>query len=193
METLFEKPVFTLIQARKSVRTFEEHPLSGELLQKIQDVLHAAQDRTLNGAGVRFVLLNKKETAAKAGAKIGTYGVVRGTDCFIAAITPKGDGGAALQLGYQLETAVLQLRALGLGTCWLAGTFNKGEFAKAAGLRETEDLCIVMPVGRPREREGTMQRLMRAVAGSDGRKPFAELFWGLMRRRWRQCVSRLRL
>lgn len=65
---------------------------------------------------ITFDLL-KKEISAN-GEKLGTYGVIKGAQDFIAASVGKGE--LSLEaLGYTFEELILYVTSLGLGTCWL--------------------------------------------------------------------------
>ena len=46
-----------------------------------------------------------------------------------------------------MESLILYATSLGLGTCWIGGTFKKGQFAKAIDLKGDEILPIVLPIG----------------------------------------------
>jgi hypothetical protein len=72
---------------------------------------------------------------------------------------------------------ILQATALGLGTCWLAGTFNAGGFARAINLQEGEVLPTISPVGYPADQKSFTEKIFRRIAGSDHRKPWSELFF----------------
>ena len=53
--------------------------------------------------------------------------------------------------GYCLERAVLAATDLGLGTCWLGGTFNKSSFARKIDIAEGEVMPAVIAMGYPTE------------------------------------------
>ncbi|WP_242961363.1 nitroreductase family protein, partial [Clostridium beijerinckii] len=63
--------------------------------------------------------------------------VQKGTSTFIVSSISKSDN-ALVDLGYLLERAVLYATDLNLGTCWLGGTFNKGQFAEVMELKDNE-------------------------------------------------------
>lgn len=65
--------------------------------------------------------------------KLGTYGVIKGANHFLIAAC-ENDDLSLMALGYTFEKLVLYCTSLCLGTVWLGGTFNKGEFAKAINL-----------------------------------------------------------
>ena len=71
---------------------------------------------------------------------------------------------------------VLKAWQLGLGTCWIAGTFKGSQFDDKEKWPEGESLKIICPVGVP-EKPRFMEKMMRLTVGSDKRKPFSELFF----------------
>ncbi|MDR3551617.1 MAG: nitroreductase family protein [Clostridia bacterium] len=173
MTPFFSKPVRELAGIRRSVRTYQDKDLEPEVRQKLQDCLENVTG--INGRSVKLSLV--VADSAPNGAKIGTYGMIRGARYYMAAVVGKGDGEALLELGYVLEKAVLLATSLGLGTVWLGGTFNKGRFAKAVGLGPNEMLPIVVPVGYPSETMNLREWLMRKIPGSAHRKGWSELFF----------------
>jgi hypothetical protein len=64
-----------------------------------------------------------------------------------------------------------------LGTCWLGGTFQSSNFAKAVDLQKDELLPTVAPIGYPALEKSFTERIMRLVAGSDNRKPWSAIFF----------------
>ncbi|MFV0412072.1 MAG: nitroreductase family protein, partial [Oscillospiraceae bacterium] len=125
------------------------------------------------GAQVTIKLL---ETAsAPAGEKLGTYGVIKGAKSYLCAAVEKG--GLALEgLGYAFEELVLYATSLGLGTCWLGGTFTRSGFAAAMGVAENQFFPAICPIGTPAGKRGT-EVVMRWAIGADRRKPWQELFF----------------
>lgn len=169
---IFAEPVTKLIPARRSVRNFAPG-LAPEKVQLLRDYL-----ADVDGLGDTLVRLRLVDSGEAAGdARIGTYGIIRGAGHFIVAVVPHGNPAASAQLGYRLEKAALYAVSLGLGTCWLGGTFTHGAFARLVELRPGYDLPIVMPVGVPAGRPHLLERLMRAVPGADKRKEWYELFF----------------
>ena len=67
--------------------------------------------------------------------------------------------------------------SLGLGTCWLGGTFNKSAFAGAMEIKEEELFPILSPIGFPAERKSLTERLMRLGVKADSRLLWQELFF----------------
>lgn len=170
---IFNKPITEVIKNRVSVRTYEATTLDNNTKKKLADYIEGLKGPF--AGKIRFKLMDSS-AALNNNAKLGTYGIIKGASSFVACAMEKG-GMNLEELGYELESFVLYAASLGLGTCWLGGTFKKGEFAKALELKENEILPIVTPVGYPAKGEGFVGSMMRRLAGSNNRKPWEEIFF----------------
>ncbi len=190
----FNLPVTEVISRRSSIRTYNPVQLPDGVLEKLN-----AYTREIRGpfsCPVRFVFLEVSSFAEKTGKKIGTYGFIRGAQHFIAGIVEKGEKDLE-ELGYVFEQLILYATSLGLGTCWLGGTFRRKSLLETVALKETEMLPAITPIGYAVRKEkilnkgrpGTLSREKRPVKRSSGpgpstgrqrnpkRKPWAELFF----------------
>jgi hypothetical protein len=171
-------PITRLIEQRRSVRTYSAQPASPEIRREIEAAIKDLDGPF--GAKVRFGLIDK--TSIKAGQKVrlGTYGVVLGAKSFIAVAVEEGDG-AMETVGYVFEKAVLRLTALGLGTCWMAGTFKRSAFAQALDLHDNEVLPVISPVGYASNLRGPVDLIFKPTL-TRRRHPWHSLFfdgdWG---------------
>jgi len=107
---------------------------------------------------------------------LGTYGVIKNAQIFLVGRIQNGHM-ALEDYGYCKEKLILQATKLGLGTCWLGGTFQISRFAQAIGLQEGELLPTVSPVGYPAQQKSFTERMMRWGAGSDNRNPWSDIFF----------------
>jgi hypothetical protein len=79
---------------------------------------------------------------------------------------------------YLFEQAILYCTDLGLGTCWLGGSFSRSDFKKQINLSPTEKLRIVSPVGYAGDRKRFLEKyIVNAEKKHASRKPFGELFF----------------
>lgn len=170
MSTLFNQPIQELIKLRHSVRNYSNTPLSDDLIEQLENYIHTVENPF--DQKIRIKLIKKDSYSNEL--KLGTYGVIKGAQYFLAAACENNDL-ALMALGYTLEKVILYCTSLGLGTVWLGGTFNKGEFAKAINLEQNEILPIVSPVGY----EGGKKSLLASLVGdnSNKRKPYSKLFF----------------
>ncbi|NRT76388.1 nitroreductase family protein [Clostridium beijerinckii] len=167
---IFKKSITEIIKARTSIRSYNGVPLDKTIGDSIIDVIN--QVKVPFGTNIRVKLINSKDLDLK----LGTYGVIKGTSTFIVSSISKSDN-ALVDLGYSLERAVLYATDLNLGTCWLGGTFNKGQFAEVMALKDNEILPIVIPVGYPSESRRGVDTFVRFMAGSKNRKAWSKLFF----------------
>ena len=162
------------IQNRHSVRTYTGEPLKKEDAEAIRKYI-AGLEQPLGGKA-RVELVGRQTEDGPV--RLGTYGVISGARDFLVLIYENGPL-AEENAGYLFEQVILFCTGLGLGTCWLGGTLRQSDFAKHTRLKENEILRIVSPVGYPAGKKRLLERVMRAGAGSDNRKPFGALFFGV--------------
>lgn len=171
---LFEKPITQVIRERTSIRSYNNQPLDSSVPDKVIHCLNESKGPFC--IDTRFKLVNANIDHIDSNLKLGTYGVIKGTSWFIASAV-KNAPNNLLELGYILEKGILYATSLGLGTCWLGGTFNKGAFAKIMELKEDEILPIITPIGYSSESRRLVDSLIRFHAGSKNRKPWSEIFF----------------
>ena len=171
---IFNRPVLEIIKSRRSVRTYSGEPLTEELLQQLRNYVSNIQGPFK--PKVRLELIENSSIEQVNGGKIGTYGVIKGSKDYVAGVVEEGEKSLE-QLGYVLESFILYATSLGLGTCWLGGTFKRNQFSSLVGLKEQESIPIVTPIGYPGTKRSIVESLMRFGAGSDQRKQWEELFF----------------
>jgi nitroreductase len=81
-------------------------------------------------------------------------------------------------VGYTGEGLVLEATALGLATCWVSGFFRPEAARRRLGLSPGERVYAVSPLGYAASSYSVKDKVFRRVAGSDKRKPLAEVAAG---------------
>lgn len=164
-----------IAKIRKSVRTYTDTPLTDADRKKLTDYIDKlTSEESPFGARVRIKLFDvDKEINSK---DLGTYGVIKGAKTYLGVAVNETED-AMEAVGYVFEKLVLYAASLGLGSCWLGGTFNRGEFAKAMQITENEFFPIASPVGYPAPKNHTVDKIMRKAIKADTRKSFEELFF----------------
>ncbi|HEY8910239.1 MAG TPA: nitroreductase family protein [Desulfosporosinus sp.] len=173
-EQLFGISITEIIKKRLSVRTYSARPLPPETKEALRGFFSML--RGPFGGTVRCNLIERDLARTGSNAKLGTYGVIRGAATYVVAVVGKADRDLE-DFGYSLEKAILYATSLGLGTCWLGGTFKKNEFAKAIEQKDGEIWPCITPIGYPSSNKSLIDSAMRFVAGSKNRKPWDELFF----------------
>ncbi len=164
-----------LIRARTSVRAYAPTTLDDATRAALNRLMQQCSRGPL-GNPVRYALLDLDEEDRREARQFGTYGFIRGARVYILCAIEDRPG-AREDLGHCMERVILGATGLGLGTCWMGGTFKRGRFARRMGLSEGEFLPVISPVGHPRKKRTLVERAIRVGAGSDRRKPFEQLFF----------------
>jgi hypothetical protein len=76
-----------------------------------------------------------------------------------------------------MELAILAATELGIGTCWLGGTFTQSSFAKKIGAHRNEFIPAVTSIGYPSDVQPRRDLLMRQNIHADDRFPWEQLFF----------------
>ncbi len=153
----------------RSVRTYLNKAISKSDAEKAAKII--ADTANPFGAKLRFCIVDN-ESADK---KLGTYGMMRGAKTFVVGCVKPGDMNIE-GFGYAFEKAILAFTEMGLGTCWLGGTFKRGAFESAAKL-DGEIIAAVTPIGYTNEKRTVLERVVAAGAGARKRIDFGELFF----------------
>ncbi|MCR3956743.1 MAG: hypothetical protein NUK57_10640 [Gudongella sp.] len=160
------------VRKRYSVRNYSHKDVETEKRDKIEAFIRALENpfgnrinfHYLDGSGIKDV------------EKLGTYGVIKGAKHYIGTTIKLAD--MALEaLGYEFEVMILYLAHLGIGTCWLGGTFDRKGFAEAMKVDEGDLFPVISPYGYAADKKHIKEMAMRKVIKADQRKPWKELFF----------------
>jgi nitroreductase len=161
------------IVERRSVRTYASKAIDSTRIQDITNYI-TGLNAPFNSV-CRIELIRTAATAEPV--RIGTYGAIRGATDFLALVFrndgPLAEEGAA----YAFEQVVLYCTSLGLGTCWLAGFFDRGNFKKQLALRPDEKLRVVSPLGFAGEKPHRSLSTLFNGGRPTPRKPFPAHFF----------------
>ncbi|MDO9535842.1 MAG: nitroreductase family protein [Bacillota bacterium] len=165
-----------IIKKRESIRTYDEaSPVDEAARSWLEECMKENGVGPLGNA-VRFRLLDLGKVSRDELRQLGTYGVIRGAGLYLLGAVSEGAGGME-DLGFCMERIILEATVLGLGSCWLAGTFRRSSFARQMELSEGELLPAISPIGYAAAKKSVIERMMKKGAGSRWRKPWGELFF----------------
>jgi len=169
------RSVFELVTERTSWRSYAKTPVEAEKLKKIEEVLGGLTKGPF-GSDLRFLLSITGEEDSETLKKLGTYGMIRNNFGFVVGAV-KDSGKGLEDYGFAMEAVVLYLTDLGLGTCWLGGTFNKSGFAAKINVQDGEKVPAVLAFGNRTGTRGVLDAVVRMGAGSRKRIAFENLFF----------------
>ena len=163
------------IKKRISCRTYKNVPLMESDEQRLKDFLLTNTQGPF-GNRMRFKLVNLAGREREEIWTLAAYGIVQGASTFIVGAVARGSR-AMEDYGYGMERNILAATDLGLGTCWLGGTFNRSASASRIHKRDEEVVPAITPVGYPKERKSIRDAAIRFLAKSNSRKAWEELFF----------------
>ena len=166
MPSFAKRDLYAAVFRRHSVRTFTGEELRPEDLASLQAAC-AAPLPAAPGTRLRLV--------TEGAGRILPRPVFKGVPAFLAVIGKPIAPRPGVAAGYRGEYAVLAATALGLGTCWVSGTYRRAEAIRLAGLEEEETLHAVIAVGYGAEEPRLVERVFKAAAGSGVRRALEEL------------------
>ena len=139
------------VEKRISCRAYRDEPLPEDVLRQMEEKAAALRE----ASGLRFVPVRGKPAVKLAAAMFS------GRVDFCAALIGPDDPLSAEKLGYYGQELVLYATRLGLGTCWVAGTYDRKSVDVT--LAPGEKLWDVIPIGWPVEKTPKKQILIRAA------------------------------
>lgn len=108
--------------------------------------------------------------------KLGTYGMIK--DAYTYLVGHCGDSQRNLEdFGCFFEKVILYATHLGLGTCWLGGTFNRSAFQNRGGISVDRTIPAVSPVGKAVEQKTIRENVIRFFSSAHKRKNWNKLFY----------------
>ena len=161
------KNIDKLVRARRSVRTFEEKPVSQQDLDRLCAFM--AEISNPYGLPVKFKLLDAK-------AQKLSCPVVVGADLYVGA-KMKTAPYFNEAFGYSFELLVLYAQSLGIGTVWVGGTMDRASFERAMELTEDEVMPCMSPLGYPAKKMSLRETMMRKGVKADERMAFEDVFF----------------
>jgi len=175
LSTHFTQPATALISKRFSCRVYQRRNLDPQTQQRITEILSLLPTSPFN-SHVRMKLLAVGEQDRRNLRRLGTYGFIKNPPAFIAGTVHKSINDME-DFGYLMELVVLHMTDLGLGTCWLGGSFTHSSFAKHTGLMEGEILPAVIAVGYIAEERYPPAEWVRQLANARSRYNWEYLFF----------------
>ena len=130
--------IMEAIQARHSVRSYTDRKIDGEILDQLQKTI----DECNSNGGLNIQLcLNEPEAFSGFMAK---YGKFKNVNNYIALVGKKGEY-LEEKIGYYGEMTAIKAQQLGLNTCWVAMSYNKGK--NIAQVQSGEKSLMVLSIG----------------------------------------------
>ncbi|MBQ3338591.1 MAG: nitroreductase family protein [Atopobiaceae bacterium] len=154
--------IMQAIDTRISCRAYDGREVEAEKL----DQLEACIAECNAAANVRMALMRPADGGADLRLAKAMFAGQPST--YIAYVSAT-DEESRDRLGYYGEKVILLATQLGLGTCWVAGTYDRA--SAHVSLEPGEELYAVVPVGYPAPKTPLKQRTVRAALRKRDKKP----------------------
>ncbi len=165
---------YRVIEKRRSRRRFDPKPIESGLLSQIASV--CTEFRPFSDARA-VVVVESPDTVFKGA--IGSYGKIKGAPAFIAFIGNMDSPNVWEQVGYTGEGIILEVEALNLATCWVAGFFRPKMVASLTEIGKGERVLAVTPIGYAARSHSLEERVMTGFGLTHRRRPLSGLVTGL--------------
>lgn len=152
--------VLRAIRERRSVRVFRPDPIEPE---KVEAILEAGRwaPSGRNSQPWRFVVVESKEKREELGRVVTQMDMVRTAPVTIAVLCDRAAGYDEIKdaqaIGACAQNILLAAHSLGLGACWL-GRLRDPQVEKIVGVKENEELMMLIVIGYPGERPAPKDR-----------------------------------
>lgn len=130
------------IDIRTAVRAYDAEPIDDDTARQLAMTLDAVN--TLSGLHLQL-LCDKPDVFTEANAS----GHLKNAANLIAIVGPANDDEAKERAGFYAERAVLAATLRGLGTLWVAGSWDREAAAKHCRIARGEELYLGVVIGYP--------------------------------------------
>lgn len=179
---LVDLPVSTwadAIAVRRSTRTYDGSPVAPDVLDRLESLC-----ASLPAPEVARIIVVREAPQDIFTGVIGGYGRITGAPSALFVIGTETAFSVQESAGYLGEAAVLEATALGLGTCWVAGFFDRDRASALVDLAPGERVLAVSPLGNAPARPPGRDRLFKRALKAHQRKPLEEIAPGLDPATW---------
>lgn len=156
-------PAFETIKKRKSIRTYSDEIVQNDLIEKITNFIDTNDTGPFN-TKLKYQIIDKNSSKAK----LGTYGFISGAKKYLVFYAEKKNYNW-LDIGFIIEDILLYCTSLGIGTCWIGGTFNRSNLSKQIFEDENYFIPIITPLGIEKKSRTFRDKIIRGASKGDSR------------------------
>jgi hypothetical protein len=162
---------------RQSIRAYDTKKLSESDYKRIIEYI-ANEENLIGPFGNkgRIELVQVTNNISEKGIKLGTYGFIKNPQVYLVGLC-ENKKYSLLEFAFTFHKLVIYLTELGLGTCWMGGTFSRNSFERELQLAEREFIPCITPSGYPQQKQRVFDKALRYVVKADNKKPWDQLFY----------------
>jgi nitroreductase len=165
------------MRKRQSIRTYQTQEITEAHLKEINDYIKDEQNLSGPfGKKGRIELVQVSHNVTDKGIKLGTYGFIKNPSAYLVGVT-ENNKESLLDFAYTFQKLVLLLTEMGIGTCWMGGTFSRNSFEQEIQMGEKGFIPCITPIGYPNQKQRVFDKAVRLVVKADNKKPWDQLFY----------------
>ncbi|UII57082.1 nitroreductase [Cytobacillus spongiae] len=174
---LYQQSVIETMKRRQSIRTYETEVIKQTDVNKILEFINQEENVVGPfGTSGRMEYVAVTKNVSDKGIKLGTYGFIKNPQGYIVGISVN-EKYSLIEFAFTFHKLVLYLSELGLGTCWMGGTFTRSTFEQEIALLDSEFIPCITPIGYPKEKQRVFDKALRYVVKADNKKSWNQLFY----------------
>jgi hypothetical protein len=172
-----KKSVIETMRKRQSIRTFDTKDIQDSHFLLINEYINN-QNNIIGPFGwkSKIEMVQVNDNVTDKGIKLGTYGLIKNPRAYLVGIAENSKY-PLLDFAYCFHTLVLSLTELGMGTCWMGGTFSRNSFEKEIEIGEGEFIPGITPIGYPSQKQRMVDKALRYAVKADNKKSWDKLFY----------------
>ena len=148
---------YEAISKRTSRRTYDGRTIEQEKIDKLKKVINEVNEKSK----LNIKLLDNAESFLK-GFK-ASYGMISGVNTVIALVGSSKDKDLKEKVGYYGEFILLEAVSLGLGTCWVGGSYNRKKCIEALELSNNEELVCIIVLGNVNKNKSLKEKIIGRI------------------------------
>ncbi|MDS0524367.1 nitroreductase family protein [Clostridium sp. SHJSY1] len=142
------------INIRTSRRKYESGDIERSKIDNIEAMIESINEES--GLRIKFV----ENASDILNGFAASYGMISGATSLIALIGDSYMQDLKKYIGYYGELLVLECTRLGLGTCWIGGTYNKKACKNSVNLSDNEEVVCIIAVGDVNDEKSFKEKLV---------------------------------
>lgn len=178
---------FDGIYKRKSIRKYSPEELPLGIIEEVIDMSKNLEKLYKDIDFEVHVVEDGLKIQKISSGIIGSYGKIKAPHYLV--VTSEEKEGYLENIGFALESIVLRLTDLGIGTCWIGGFINKRLLRDIVNIRENHKPVITIAFGYPKSDSD----LIGNVINSRKRAEIKDFAFGDMGRTWKYIMEAVRV
>lgn len=156
-----------LIKARRSIRRYHDKDVSNEVVNKIIEAGIWAPSSN-HCEPCEFIVVRDKSTKDQL-AKISPWSrFIAHAPVAICVISNKASNCAIIDGSIAAMNMLLEIHALGLGTCWVDTQYNEKFVRDLLNVADNYEVITVLPIGHPAENPSSSRKSLAECVHKEG-------------------------